>query len=38
MRGKDFVTCAGHEGQMELDADVIVIDEESGKNGSLDVP
>lgn len=38
MRGKDFVTCAGHKGQMELDGDVIVIDEESGKYGSLDVP
>jgi hypothetical protein len=38
VRGKDFATCAGQEGQIELDGDVIVMDEESGKNGSLDAP
>jgi hypothetical protein len=35
VRGNEFVTCRG---QLEFGGDGIAIDEESGKNDSLDAP
>jgi len=38
VRGNEFMTCKGHEGEFEFGGDGIVIDEESGKKGSPDAP